>query len=126
MTHTAKHKIIQDVSKILHTLLLAGYETTALSLFYTMYCLAMSPRCQERCCKEARRVLGRRRGGDGSGGSSNSATNGDDLFNPDDDDLPYCRAVLSESIRLNMPVVFTTRVISKFNPRDRLQGRRER
>ncbi len=30
-------------------------------------------------------------GGDGSGGSSNSATDGDDLFDPDDDDLPYCR-----------------------------------
>ena len=53
MTHAARHKIIQDMSKILHTLLLAGYETTALSLSYAMYCLAMSPRCQERCCEEA-------------------------------------------------------------------------
>ena len=43
MTHVARHKIIQDVSKILHTLLLAGDETTALSLSYAMYCLAMSP-----------------------------------------------------------------------------------
>lgn len=116
MTHAARHKIIQDVSKILHTLLLAGYETTALSLSYAMYCLAMSPRCQERCCEEARRVLGRRRRGDGSRDSSNSASDrddGDDSFDPDDDDLPYCRAVLTESIRLNMPVVFTTRVMSK-------------
>jgi cytochrome P450 len=35
------------------------------------------------------------------------------LFDPDNDGLPYCRAVLTESIRLNMPVVFTTRIISK-------------
>ena len=116
MTHAARYRIIQDVSKILHTLLLAGYDTTALSLSYAMYCLAMSPRCQERCCEEARRVLGRRRRGGGSRDSSNSLSDrddGDDSFDPDDDDLPYCRAVFTESIRLNMPVVFTTRVISK-------------
>ncbi|KAL3808539.1 hypothetical protein ACHAXA_002706 [Cyclostephanos tholiformis] len=36
ITETARRKIIQDVSKILHTLLLAGYETTALSLSYDL------------------------------------------------------------------------------------------
>jgi len=61
-------------------------------------------------------VLGRRRREDGSGDSCDSASDrddGDDSFHPDDDDLPYCRAVLTESLRLNMPVIFTTRVLSK-------------
>ena len=116
ITQNARRKIIQDVSSILHTLLLAGYETTALSLSYAMYCLARNPRCQERCNEEARRVLKRKKKGgpnDPPFDSSKGDGDDDDLFDADDDDLPYCRAVLTETIRLNMPVVFTTRVISK-------------
>lgn len=105
-----RRKIIRDVSKILHTLLLAGYETTAMSLSYAMYELAKNPRCQDRCCEEARRVLPpRQKVDDGSGGDSFGVP----LFDADDDDVPYCRAVLLESIRLHMPVAFTTRVLTK-------------
>ena len=31
----------------------------------------------------------------------------------DDGNLPYCRAVLTESIRMHLRILFTTRVISK-------------
>lgn len=113
ITPAARKKIIEDVSKILRTLLLAGYETTSISLSFTMYCLANSPRCQERCCEEARRVLVRKKKDVSMNSSHSSDGDGEDSFDADDDDLPYCRAVLMEAIRLNMPVVFTTRVISK-------------
>ncbi|KAL7535510.1 hypothetical protein ACHAXR_006533 [Thalassiosira sp. AJA248-18] len=101
ITQTDKQTIIQDVTKILHTLLTAGYATTAISLSYVMYCLATNPRCQERCCEEARRVLGDRKKG-----CNTESTIGDE-------DLPYCRAVFTESIRMHLPVLFTTRVLSK-------------
>eukprot|EP00984_Skeletonema_dohrnii_P038328 scaffold41445_cov394-Skeletonema_dohrnii-CCMP3373.AAC.1 len=48
MTKSDRTQIIHNVSHILHTLLVAGYETTAISLSYTMYCLSKHPRCQDR------------------------------------------------------------------------------
>jgi len=120
ITNADKQKIIQDVFKILHTLLVAGYGTTAISLSYVMYCLSKNPRCQERCCEEARRVLGKRERSSKSGTSSadegsqsESASSQNTEMDVDDDDLPYCRAVVTESIRLHVPILFTTRVISK-------------
>lgn len=107
-----KQKIIQDVSQILHTLLSAGYETTTISLSFVMYCLSRNPRCQERACEEARRVLGRKRNkSDDDDSSIDDDDEGDDVI--DDDDLPYCRAVFNESLRLHLPIMFTTRVLSK-------------
>lgn len=50
-------------------------------------------------------------GADDGKESASSSDNETDMI--DDDDLPYCRAVLTESIRLHMPVLFTTRVLSK-------------
>ncbi len=94
ITGADRQKITRDVAKILHTLLVAGYETTAISLSYVMYCLSKNPRCQERCSEEARRATG------GAEGAN------------DDDRLPYCRAVFVESTRLHLPVLFTTRVLA--------------
>ena len=118
-----KRAIIDDVTKVLHTLLGAGYETTALSLSYVMYCLARHPRCQERCAEEARRVLGARRTAGGPAVPPAPPRDGrhreaaaapeeeEDVI--DDDLLPYCRAVLTEAIRLHVPVLFTTRMLAR-------------
>ena len=90
-------QIINNVTQILHTLLVAGYETTAISLSYTMYLISKNPRCQDRACEEARRVL--------------PTLDSNTKF--DEDALPYCRAIITESLRMHVPVIFTTRVISK-------------
>jgi cytochrome P450 len=45
VTTADREKIIHDVTKILYTLLMAGYQTSATSLSYVMYCLSTNPRC---------------------------------------------------------------------------------
>jgi cytochrome P450 len=97
MTQSDRTQIITNVTQILHTLLVAGYETTAISLSYTMYCLSKHPRCQDRACEEARRVL--------------VTLDANTKF--DEDALPYCKAIITESLRMHVPVIFTTRVSSK-------------
>ena len=101
MAAEQKEETIDNVSSILRTLLMAGFETTAVSLSYVMYFLSLHPRCQKICAKEAERVLGAR---------NEDLTYKTD-FNPDD--LVYCRAVFQETIRLHLPVIFTTRVLEK-------------
>ena len=61
------------------------YDTTAISLSYVMYCLPKNPRCQERYCEEARRVVGKRE----------SENRGEGMEEVDDDNLTYCPTVLS-------------------------------
>jgi len=101
MTPTQKQECIDNVSSILRTLLMAGFETSAVSLSYAMYFLSHNPRCQELCAQEAERVLGAR--------TDDAAYNAD--FDPED--LVYNRAVFTETIRLHLPVIFTTRVLEK-------------
>ncbi|KAL7539394.1 hypothetical protein ACHAWF_006394 [Thalassiosira exigua] len=110
VTGDDKAKIVEDVTKILHTLLVAGYETTAISLSYAMYCLATHPRCQERCHEEARRVLG---GPRHRRPAHSTCAEHDPWETADDDALPYCRAVFIEAIRIHNPVLYTTRVLTK-------------
>ncbi len=62
-----------------------------------MYCLSKHPRCQERACEEARRVL--------------STLDNNTKF--DEDALPYCKAIAIESLRIHTPVIFTTRVSAR-------------
>jgi cytochrome P450 len=68
------------------TLFLAGHETTALALTYSLYLLANHPRCQARLDDELKRVLGGRAPGLG------------DLEN-----LKYTDAVVFEAMRLFPP-----------------------
>ena len=97
MTQSDRSQIIKNVTHILHTLLVAGYETTAVSLSYTMYELSKHPRCQERACEEARRVL--------------PTLNANTKF--DEDALPYCKAIAMEALRIHVPIIFTTRESAK-------------
>lgn len=101
MTPAQRDESIDNVSNILRTLLMAGFETTAVSLSYVMYFLSNHPHCQDRCSEEAERILG----------SRNCEIDYNKDFNPDD--LVYCRAVFTETIRLHLPVIFTTRVLEK-------------
>ena len=69
------------------TLLLAGHETTALTLTYSLYLLARNPQCQAKLQAELSAVIG--------GGEA-----------PTPDDLPklvYAHRVIAESLRLYPP-----------------------
>ncbi len=69
------------------TFLIAGHETTAISLAWTLYLLALEPETQERAAAEARDVLGDR------------AATGEDVPK-----LGYIRQAFSESMRLYPPI----------------------
>jgi cytochrome P450 len=74
------------------TLFTAGHETTANALTFTWYLLGRHPHAQAKLHEEVDRVLAGR------------APSADDV-----EDLPYARAVLSESMRLYPPAWIVTR-----------------
>ena len=69
------------------TFLIAGHETTALTLSWALYLLAMEPRTQKLAAREAHKVLGTR------------AATSEDV-----DKLPYVRQVIYETMRLYPPI----------------------
>ena len=75
------------------TLIVAGHETTALALFWSMYLLASVPVEQERVLQEARAV------------ALTPESAADALAK-----LPYTRAVVSEALRLYPPAYLIARV----------------
>ncbi len=68
------------------TFLVAGHDTTALTLTYAWFLLANNPECQQRLHEELDATLG------------NSQPTPEDLF-----ELPYLDAVLNEALRLYPP-----------------------
>jgi cytochrome P450 len=71
------------------TMILAGHETTATALFWSLYLLALDPMTQERLAEEARQAM---------------ATDGVDL-----DRLKFTRAVVDETMRLYPPAFLISR-----------------
>ncbi len=71
------------------TMILAGHETTATALFWSLYLLALDPATQEEVAAEVRSV----------------AANG----TPDLDRLKFTRAVIDESLRLYPPAFLIAR-----------------
>jgi cytochrome P450 len=74
------------------TMILAGHETTATALFWSLYLLALDPATQERLAAEARQVM---------------ANGGLDL-----DQLKFTRAVVDETMRLYPPAFLVARAAS--------------
>lgn len=74
------------------TLFLAGHETTAVSLTWTLYLVALHQEVQQRLADEVRAAL------------ANRPASLDDLTR-----LPYCEQVIKESMRLYPAVYFTSR-----------------
>jgi cytochrome P450 len=74
------------------TLIVAGHETTALTLFWSLYLLASAPGEQQRLAEEAARV---ELGGEGIEQTLSA--------------LPYTRAVVSEALRLYPPAFVLVR-----------------
>lgn len=78
---------VELVRDEVRTLLLAGHETTALALTFTLFCLAQNPAAEEKLVAELDDVLG--------GGQPSMA---------DAAQLPYTEKVVDESMRLYPPV----------------------
>ena len=89
------------------TMIVAGHETTALTLFWAIYLLASAPAEQERVAEEVQRI-------------DFTPDNTTDVLNQ----LPYTRAVVNEALRLYPPAFAITRAVigptasvrSKFRP----------
>ena len=93
----------ETFSDMLMGLLFAGYETTSVTLTYCLYCLAKNPDVAERAVEEIDAVLG-------------SAINSSHVKPPmtlDPDQLPYCRAVITETLRLYPPAIHTFRTLDE-------------
>jgi len=88
------------------TFIVAGHETTALTLSWALYLCGFDKSVQERARNEAQTVLGKR-----------PATQ-DDLA-----DLPYTRAIIEETLRLYPPAAMLARTAVA---EDRLCGREVR
>lgn len=79
------------------TFLMAGYETTATSLTYATYELALNPEVQDKLCDEVNAVV-----------DSNGRIDYDVLCR-----LPYLDAVISEALRHHAPAVKTARTAAQ-------------
>ncbi|MCV3271597.1 cytochrome P450 [Roseobacter sinensis] len=78
------------------TFIVAGHETTALSLAWSFYLCAFDPEVQERARAEAHSVLQGR------------AATGDDI-----DQLPFIRQIIDEALRLYPPAGVVSRTAQK-------------
>ena len=90
------------------TFIVAGHETTALTLAWALYLLAFDPAVQDRAAAEARAALGDR------------AATAADLPR-----LPYVRQIVDEALRLYPPAAFlsrTARIHDSLGGREVLPG----
>ncbi len=87
----------EEVRNNMQFFIVAGHETTALTIAWALYLLANDPAAQARAREEAQGVLG-------AGEDARPAT-GDDL-----DNLTYVRQVIDETMRLYPPVGMVNRV----------------
>ncbi|MFV0302644.1 MAG: cytochrome P450 [Paracoccus sp. (in: a-proteobacteria)] len=93
----------EELRDNLLTFIVAGHETTALTLAWALYLIAFDPVVQERAAAEARAVLGERPAGAADVG-----------------DLPYITRIVNETLRLYPPAAFLSRTA---RAADRLCGR---
>ncbi|XP_015340516.1 cytochrome P450 4X1 isoform X1 [Marmota marmota marmota] len=86
-----------DLRSEVNTFMLAGHDTSAVSLSWLLYCLALNPEHQERCREEIRSILG-----DGS------SITWDQLG-----EMSYTTMCIKEMFRLIPPVTSISRELSK-------------
>ena len=80
---------------IMMSLLFAGYDTTSITLTYALYILATEPNVEKHCLDEIARAAG------------------DNNGSLDPEQLMYCRAVITETLRLYPPAVSVNRNTTK-------------
>ncbi|GIL53389.1 hypothetical protein Vafri_9035 [Volvox africanus] len=84
-----------QVAAQVQSFIVAGYEPTANTLTFTVYCIATHPEVEKRLVAEVDEVVGR-----------NRIPNEADL-----ERLPYTEAVLYEAMRLYPPAHITSRLV---------------
>ena len=89
---TKRQMNTEELRDNLLTFIVAGHETTALTLAWSLYLCAFDPAVQDRLAEEAQRVL--------NGGIASAATV---------DDLPFTEQVVKEALRLYPPAAFISR-----------------
>ncbi|WP_372802459.1 cytochrome P450 [Paracoccus seriniphilus] len=89
---TGRSMTHEELRDNLLTFIVAGHETTALTLAWALYLCAFDPGVQERAAAEAHAVLGGR------------AARADDL-----PALPYVQQIVNEALRLYPPAAFLSR-----------------
>lgn len=89
---TGRRMTSEDLLHNMQFFIVAGHETTALALAWSLFLLAHDEPVQERAREEARDILGRR------------AAGADDLAK-----MPYVESVIEEAMRLYPPVGFLAR-----------------
>jgi len=107
---TGRRMSHEEVRNNMQFFIVAGHETTALTIAWALYLLANDEEVQTRAREEAQGVLG-------AGAEARPAT-GEDL-----DALPYLRQVIDETMRLYPPVGMVNRVALEA---DELVGRKVR
>lgn len=100
---TGRRMTTAELRDNLLTFIVAGHETTALTLSWALYLAAFDPARQARAREEAQARLGTR------------AATADDLPH-----LPFIRAMVEETLRLYPPAAFLSRTAQEM---DRLCGR---
>ena len=103
---TGRQMTTAELRDNLLTFIVAGHETTALTLAWALYLCAFDPTVQDRARAEAQATLGGR------------SACVDDIAN-----LPYIRMIVDETLRLYPPAAFLSRTAQK---PDRLCGREVR
>eukprot|EP00957_Ditylum_brightwellii_P101302 7719382-Ditylum_brightwellii.AAC.1 len=88
------------------SLLFAGYETTAITVTYALYCVAKCPKVEERCLRELESVIV-----GPENDSSDSSNKNVPSFDPKK--LAYCRAVILETLRLYPPTPTLSRCLQR-------------
>lgn len=89
---TGRSMTTAELRDNLLTFIVAGHETTALSMAWALYLCAFDPKVQDRAAAEAQAVLGDRIAG------------ADDVAR-----LPYIRQIIDEALRLYPPAGMVTR-----------------
>ncbi|XP_067675597.1 cytochrome P450 3A29-like [Haliotis asinina] len=94
--HSIRHLSTEEIVAQCITFFIAGYETTASTLSFLSYNLAMHPDVQEKAYKEIKEILG------------NEEPSYDDIGK-----LKYLDSVISETLRLYPPVYLNDRTVSE-------------
>ena len=105
---TKRQMNVAEVRDNLLTFIVAGHETTALTLAWALYLLAFDPAVQDKARAEVQQVLNGR------------ACTGDDI-----EDLPYIRMIIDETLRLYPAagmISRTAQVKDQLNAHDVLPG----
>ncbi|CAK4649686.1 hypothetical protein LEN26_013181 [Aphanomyces euteiches] len=84
----------QSFSDNLLTFLFAGFDTTSITLAYAFYLLAIHPDVQDKALAEVRQVVG-----------------SSDITYEMAQNLPFCTAIIMESLRLFPPAFLTVRTL---------------